>query len=223
MAKQTDRGKDRSIRDRIGTQMKYQRNIWIPEEDNYTRWSRGFESREYKKLNLSGQVCLDIGAHVGIWTKRLATDFNEVIAFEPLTKHIECHKKNTEECDNVTLHEVALSDESITTEMTTRKFNSGMSSLLTTRKFKDGYKLTVETKTLDSFDFPKIDFIKMDVEGYEEKVIAGGMNTILKHLPKIYMEIWPKNLNSMTELMNGMGYSVNQVSETNYLCEHTTE
>jgi hypothetical protein len=107
--------------------------------------------------------------------------------------------------------------------MTTRKFNSGMSSLLTTRKFKDGYKLTVETKTLDSFDFPKIDFIKMDVEGYEEKVIAGGMNTILKHLPKIYMEIWPKNLNSMTELMNGMGYSVNQVSETNYLCEHTTE
>lgn len=201
--------------------MKQQRDIWIPEEDNWSRWSSGFESREYKKLNLSGKRCLDIGAHVGIWTKRLAADFDQVIAFEPLAKHIECHKKNTEECDNVTLHEVALSDESITTEMTTRKFNSGMSTLLPNKKLKDGYKLTVKTKTLDSFNFPKIDFIKMDVEGYEEKVIAGGMNTILKHLPKIYMEIWPSKLSLMTELMNTMGYSVNKVSDTNYLCEYT--
>lgn len=201
--------------------MKHQRDIWIPEEDNWSRWSSGFESREYKKLNLSGKLCLDIGAHVGIWTKRLAHDFDQVIAFEPLAKHIECHKKNTEECDNVTLHEVALSDESITTQMTTRKFNSGMSTLLPNKKLKDGYKLTVKTKTLDSFNFPTIDFIKMDVEGYEEKVIAGGMNTILKHLPKIYMEIWPSKLSLMTELMNTMGYSVNKVSDANYLCEYT--
>ena len=94
--------------------MKYQKGIWIPEDDNEKSWSEGYESRQYKKLNLSGKLCLDIGAHVGIWTKRLSRDFDDVICFEPLPKHIDCHKKNCEGLNNVTLHQYALSDEEAT-------------------------------------------------------------------------------------------------------------
>ena len=43
-------------------------------------------------------LCLDIGSHVGIWSKRLSKDFNKVICFEPLQKHIDCHMKN---CENL--------------------------------------------------------------------------------------------------------------------------
>lgn len=199
--------------------MKYQKGIWIPKEDTWKGWSKNFESREYKKLNLSGKLCLDIGAHVGIWSKRLSRDFDNVICFEPLQKHIDCHKKNCEELNNITLHDYALSDGENVTEMVTRDFNSGMSSLLN-RKFKDGTKVVIKTKTLDSFDLPKMDFIKMDVEGYEKEVIAGGKNTILKYFPKIYIEIWPKNVDSIIEVMTSMEYVVKKMSALNYLCEH---
>tara|TARA_Y100000310_G_scaffold338235_1_gene427311 strand:- start:615 stop:842 length:228 start_codon:yes stop_codon:yes gene_type:complete len=73
--------------------MKKQKGIWIPEKDTWYGWGENFESREYKKLQLGGNFCLDIGAHVGIWTKRLSRDFSQVLCFEPLQKHIECHKK----------------------------------------------------------------------------------------------------------------------------------
>ena len=82
--------------------MKKQKGIWIPEKDTWYGWGENFESREYKKLQLCGNFCLDIGAHVGIWTKRLSRDFSQVLCFEPLQKHIECHKKNCEDLNNVT-------------------------------------------------------------------------------------------------------------------------
>ena len=52
--------------------MRYQQGIWLPDKDTASFWSDEYEKRDYNKLNLSGDVCLDIGAHVGIWTKRLS-------------------------------------------------------------------------------------------------------------------------------------------------------
>jgi FkbM family methyltransferase len=198
--------------------MKYQKGIWIPEKDTWYGWGENFEGREYKKLQLTGNLCLDIGAHVGIWSKRLSKDFSQVICFEPLGKHIVCHKKNCENLSNITLHECALSDVESDSVMTTRDFNSGMSSLLE-RRFKDKNEVVVKTKILDSFNLPKIDFIKIDVEGYEKQVLIGGKETILKWKPKIYIEIWPKNVNPISELLSSMGYSVKKMSGLNYLCE----
>ena len=196
--------------------MKKQKGIWIPEKDTWYGWGENFESREYKKLQLSGNLCLDIGAHVGIWTKRLSRDFSQVLCFEPLQKHIECHKKNCEDLNNVTLYEYALSDVETNSIMTTREFNSGMSSLLE-RKFKDKDTVIVKTKTLDSFNLPKVDFMKIDVEGYEAQVLSGAKETIIKWKPKIYIEIWEKNVNTISKILDGMGYSVTKMSGLNYL------
>ena len=196
--------------------MKKQKGIWIPEKDTYSKWGKDFEGREYKKLHLSGNLCLDIGAHVGIWTKRLSRDFSQVICFEPLQKHIECHKKNCEDLNNVTLYEYALSDVETNSIMTTKDFNSGMSSLLE-RKFKDKDTVIVKTKTLDSFNLPKIDFMKIDVEGYEAQVLSGAKETIVKWKPKIYIEIWEKNVNTISKILDSMGYSITKMSNLNYL------
>ena len=196
--------------------MKKQKGIWIPEKDTWYGWGENFESREYKKLQLSGNLCLDIGAHFCIWTKRLSRDFSQVLCFEPLQKHIECHKKNCEDLNNVTLYEYALSDVETNSIMTTRDFNSGMSSLLE-RKFKDKDTVIVKTKTLDSFNLPKVDFMKIDVEGYEAQVLSGAKETIIKWKPKIYIEIWEKNVNTISKILDGMGYSVTKMSGLNYL------
>ena len=41
---------------------------------------------------------------------------------------------------------------------------------------------------LDDFEFEDIDFIKIDVEGFEKKVIQGAFKTILKYNPLLVIE-----------------------------------
>ena len=77
-------------------------------------------------------------------------------------------------------------------------------------------------KTLDSFDFEKIDFIKLDVEGHELNVLMGGVNTILKYKPIIMFECWSLNSihwtgipNTYNQLMDyikyKLGYTINKI------------
>ena len=41
---------------------------------------------------------------------------------------------------------------------------------------------------MDDFNFTRVDFIKIDVEGYEEFVIQGGLETLKKNHPLIIIE-----------------------------------
>jgi len=206
--------------------MRKTNGIFIPEQDKSKIWGKNYEIKEYNKLELhrlSGTVALDIGAHVGIWSRRLAVDFFKVIAFEPMQKHIECHKKNCERLGNVQLNEMALSDSNGSQSMTTKDNNSGMSTLIDTDLLKwrkpKSHSL-VKTQTLDSMNLPKIDFVKIDVEGWEKQVLEGGKETILKDQPLIYIEIWEKNYARIRDIMqNELGYTIQKVSEINYLCQ----
>ena len=44
---------------------------------------------------------------------------------------------------------------------------------------------------LKELEYEKIDFIKMDVQGFEGKVIEGGKKIIEKNKPTIFFEYWP--------------------------------
>jgi hypothetical protein len=46
----------------------------------------------------------------------------------------------------------------------------------------------IPIKKLDDFNFTRVDFIKIDVEGYEEFVIQGGLETLKKNHPLIIIE-----------------------------------
>jgi hypothetical protein len=52
---------------------------------------------------------------------------------------------------------------------------------------KDG-KETATTIALDSFNIPKLDFIKLDIQGFEYKALIGGINTIKNNMPTIFIE-----------------------------------
>jgi FkbM family methyltransferase len=49
---------------------------------------------------------------------------------------------------------------------------------------------TVEVRRLDDFKFGQVDLIKIDVEGAEALVIAGGIDTIETHSPVVVFESW---------------------------------
>ena len=155
-------------------------------------------------------VALDIGAHVGIWSMRLAERFKKLIAFEPVPKHQECWKQNmlmyTDPRNypekTITLETVALGHENGTAPMKVpNTTNTGMASLVyevfnqrtgarwVQPEWETFPEIQVETKTLDSYEFDVLDFIKIDVEWFELRVLQGAENTIRKHKPIMYIEM----------------------------------
>ena len=121
-------------------------------------------------------TCIDIGSNVGMWTRELATRFKKVYCFEPNTNFIECFNKNITE-NNVELFKYGLSD----TEHTASQIKQ--STILSE------YPGNVMCKTLDSFNLKDIDFIKIDVDGFEYKVLLGAVETIRNNNLVINIEL----------------------------------
>ncbi len=202
------------------------KKVWLPDGDTWDKWHGDWELGEYNIVmqHISEKnVAIDIGAHVGLWSKRLVKDFKQVYCFEPLEKHIECwHKNVTKEFNNVDIYDVALSDVEGTSEMTVPFKNSGMSTLHYHEYVPNDYiKQDVQTKTLDSYDFDKIDFIKIDVEEHEYKVLRGAQKTIEKHKPILYMEVNDQQATVFLESLN-LGYKLFHADGMNRLFKCNT-
>ena len=110
-------------------------------------------------------------------------------------------KDNSDWGNISTLETVALGHENGTATMKVpNTTNTGMASLVHESNQKTGDRwlqpewetfpeIEVETRTLDSYEFDQLDFIKMDVEWFETRVLQGAENTIRKHKPILYIEV----------------------------------
>ena len=73
------------------------------------------------------RVAVDVGAHIGLWSRYLARHFVNVLSFEPVLENAACFKKNLENVSNVWLGEVAVGDVPGTVNFTMPPHgNSGM-------------------------------------------------------------------------------------------------
>jgi FkbM family methyltransferase len=135
---------------------------------------------------------VDIGAHVGLWARPLARLFDTVTAFEPIAAYRECFMANTQKyLDHVTLYPYALGAEPLpAVEFRVKAHNSGTTHIKANGELGQA---TAEMKRLDDFKLTEVDFIKIDVEGYEMAVIQGGERTIKKWHPTIIVEQKPGN------------------------------
>lgn len=125
-------------------------------------------------------VAIDVGAHIGLWSWNLSHWFDKVESFEPVPAHQECFLMNMKGRSNWSLHTVALGDHEDTVSMYTGPASSGDT-------WVKG-KGEILMRTLDSFAFIGVDFIKIDCEGYEEFVLRGGASTIALNRPVIVVE-----------------------------------
>ncbi|NET73644.1 MAG: FkbM family methyltransferase, partial [Sphaerospermopsis sp. SIO1G2] len=71
--------------------------------------------------------------------------------------------------------------------------------------------LKVPVHKLDDYNFQDVGFIKIDVEGFESKVIAGASQTIIREKPIILMEVENRHLDGKSitdvfEQISNMGY-----------------
>jgi len=60
-------------------------------------------------------------------------------------------------------------------------------------------KMTTIDSFISEYNINKVDMIKLDVEGSEKNVLLGGVDTIIKHRPKLLISVYHK-LNDLFEL-----------------------
>jgi len=184
--------------------------MWFPARDqhfdhqigiNPTVKGKGtYQFRKYKAaMDLlpaeNRQVAVDIGAHVGLWARLMAGHFNRVECFEPLPEHIVCFNMNMEGFNNVRLHRVALGAKPGHARILSPSDNTGNTHVAAKDEVADGAVVAdVEVKTLDAFNlYERIDFLKIDVEGFESEVLKGGAITIKRTKPLMVIEQKPLN------------------------------
>jgi FkbM family methyltransferase len=148
-------------------------------------------------LSMKGNVAVDIGAHVGAYTMRLAQNFRFVYAFEPsfpTFRLLQQNIKNNHVTKNVELENMAVSDSSGNKTMQVPE-KVPTASTLESKHYewvKMAGTVAVRAVSLDDYfinGIGKIDFVKIDVEGHELAVLKGMTGIIKKHRPVMSVEV----------------------------------
>jgi FkbM family methyltransferase len=199
-----------------------QRNLfWLGEND---RW----DTFHIKRLLPAGAVVCDVGANFGYYSLTLAAFLERnghLFAFEPhpatrarLERNIALNEGLG---DTITVIPKALSDTHGTARMTRRLDNTGAAHI------SDEGDTDVEVTTLDTiFDqhgLSRLDFVKIDVEGFEAHVLRGGEHCLKRLRPILLVELMPLQLErtgstaiEVASLLRDYGY-VLHVSERSRL------
>jgi len=152
-----------------------------------------------------GDVVLDIGANIGYYAVLFADKVGKkgkVIAIEPDPINFEILQKNIKENKlfNVVAVQAAAGNENKKMKIFESKENFGDHRMWEETLRPAGTSLDREAKPvfcrklddlLKELEYQKIDFIKMDVQGFESLVIEGGEKIIEKNKPTIFFEYWP--------------------------------
>ena len=131
-------------------------------------------------------TALDIGANVGLWGRDLVDNFAKVVAFEPVAVFRECLEKNVVG-NNFFISPLALGDHDTQATMIITEGNSGHSHL-------DPATLgtgDVQVVKLDNLNIENVDYIKIDCEGYEYRVLQGAEQTVKRWRPIMVIEQKP--------------------------------
>jgi FkbM family methyltransferase len=163
---------------------------------------------------------LDIGSNIGnhslYWATR--SKASKIIAFEPIIETYNILVKNIDinNLSNViTAKNIALGNEKGFASINTFNFeNHGATSL------KESVNGQIKVETLDGIinDSEQFNFVKIDVEGFEEQVLKGGRKTFLKNKPYLFIEIQKENYISVSNLLFSFNAKlIHQFDEYNFL------
>jgi FkbM family methyltransferase len=145
------------------------------------RMYQGQHIQQSVQLCASRRTALDVGGHVGFWSYYLASAFAKVHAFEPNELFAQCFERNVR-ARNVSLHRVALGDAERMIALEVDPENTGATHV------RPGAEGAIPMRRLDHFAFDDVDFIKIDVEGFELQVLEGARETLARCRPVVIVE-----------------------------------
>jgi FkbM family methyltransferase len=168
------------------------------------------EARLLQSLVRPGDVVLEVGANIGVHTLGLARAVGpagRIYAIEPQRRLFQmlCANLALNDIDNVHARQQGLGATPevlwVSTPTTAAPANFGGISLQ-----RQGEE-PVDVVTIDQLGLDRLDLIKIDVEGMEEAVLRGGVETIRRLAPRLYVENdRPETSASLIRLIRDLGY-----------------
>ena len=174
-------------------------------------------TRFFKTFLKAGMAVADIGANVGYFSlvaAQLVEESGDVYAFEPVPAIVKRLRRNVElnSFDRVQVHERAVAGdtgEHVFYESNLAE-NQGVASLLPGDSRRDvGFR--VQTVSIDDFiqslREPRLDLIKIDVEGAETEVFAGAQKLLARpDAPALVFESF--DVANHVDMLGSLGYTV---------------
>jgi len=178
---------------------------------------------------------IDVGAHIGFYsvmTSRLVGDKGKIYSFEPTPWTFEILESNAKGLNNVKIYNKGVSDKNETIDFSDYgpgygAYNTaGKESAMLNRIPK---KMKAETVVLDIFcreNNIRPDFIKLDAEGFEYKILSGMKEIMNTHRPLITLEMagdekWSQNRDTSVKILVDAGYESYEMANDGYInkCE----
>ena len=211
------------------------KQLWMPTTEMWHRWGASYEKDKFAKCMEYAEkkpmrIALDIGAHIGIWTRRLSNLYEHVHCFEPVEDAIKCHRRNTSTITNTTLYEHALGSKEEILDMKIIEGRGGNNSFHfgkegKTRKYEHK-TVSMKVHALDHYCLDNVDFMKIDIESHELEMLKGAVETLERCNPIIFIEDPThfynvknnKNVPTGLDFLCSLGYTNEQYLGTyNYL------
>ena len=201
--------------------------FWLPDEDLRYHWHRLFKAgkrrRKVKQRYADGkgpkyddiktalthvqgtEVAIDGGANVGAYSRAMARHFDRVHAFEPAPDTFAALSRNLGEwglADRVSAYNAAISDRHENVSLGLPRGSRSVSRYITGPG-------DIPTMLIDDLELAVVDFIKLDLEGYEYRALLGAQDTLKRCRPIVMFEDKGKsedsNLNLAHEYLRSLG------------------
>lgn len=131
------------------------------------------------------RLALDVGAHIGTWTRQLAPRFDQVVALEPDALNFAALSENLGAVGNVKLLPLAAAPHAGRFSLSrVGTVNSGQGYLT---PVQDDEQWVVGVP-IDALALEGIGFMKLDVEGLECEVLSGARKTVYGNRPIVALE-----------------------------------
>lgn len=172
-----------------------------------------------------GDYVIDIGANLGYYTVLFAKwvgQTGHVYAVEPVKEYFDTIKWGTRNLENVTLYNNALGDEekevTLTTPGSFGYLRTGLTHVATAEELKSTdkqytFKAQMKQGSKLFAGLKRLDFIKCDVEGYEEYILPELKDLIVKYKPIIQVETFGDQAPKVETFLTGIGYKIYDIEE----------
>ncbi|MGX1186648.1 FkbM family methyltransferase [Pseudomonas sp. F-14 TE3623] len=177
-------------------------------DDSYARSIDGTFDPELteliQRLCDKNSHALDVGGNIGLTALAMSTICNEgkVVAVEPVPRTFVLLQANTSQASNVNIWNFAFG--STPGFLPMQGYNDNLSGSFIADAFhieeENHFTVNVEVKTIDetfaTLGLDRLDFMKIDVEGFELEVLEGALQTLSKYKPRVVLEMnhWCLNM-----------------------------
>ena len=179
---------------------------------------------EWTPLLGDPKVILDIGANLGNHTLYWATklDVKKIFSFEPFPANYACLRKNVKNNDLDVVETVQFAVGDKCSKAHVNSFdpdNYGATSLEYAENSEQDDDIRVVTidSVRDMLGIQNVDFVKIDTEGFELRVLIGMKHILEQNRPVLWIEVGDQTVADILSFLDQYNYQLAKMSGANLL------